>query len=88
MSREIKNAILEEIQIIGINKDTINASNNYITLNGEFEFNIGDEVTIITTNNTEPNRYKVISSDNSVADKIVDVGLSSFIVKFERLSLL
>jgi len=55
--------ILEEIQIIGINVNATVSNDNYITLNGEFEFNTGDEVTMITTNNTNPNRYKVITTE-------------------------
>jgi hypothetical protein len=38
--------ILEDIQVIGFTGSTL-SSENYLTLNGIFKFNIGDEVTII-----------------------------------------
>ena len=42
---------------------------NYIILNGKFEFNKGDEVTIITKDNTVPSRYKVLDTDTSITNE-------------------
>lgn len=61
--------ILEDIQIIGIN---INTSDSYVTLNGEFEFNIGDLIYIVSNDKAtytqfgtieQPKSYKVIFSE-------------------------
>ena len=38
--------ILEDVQVIGFTGSTV-SSENYLTLNGIFKFNIGDEITII-----------------------------------------
>ena len=54
--------ILEDIQIIDM-------ATNYIILNGKFEFNKGDEVTIITKDNTVPSRYKVLDTDTSITNE-------------------
>ena len=53
--------ILEDIQVIGI---TYNSDEDrYITLNGKFDFNIGDEINILNTfglSNSIEGQYKVI----------------------------
>jgi hypothetical protein len=57
--------ILEDIQIIGI-------SSNYITLNGEFNFKLGDDINILNTLGSTSNisgKYKVISSDVDTTNK-------------------
>jgi len=57
--------ILEDIQIIGISSD-------YITLNGEFNFKLGDDINILNTlgsTSSIPGKYKVISSDVDTINK-------------------
>jgi hypothetical protein len=57
--------ILEDIQIIGI-------SSNHITLNGEFNFKLGDDINILNTlgsTSSIPGKYKVISSDVDTINK-------------------
>ena len=57
--------ILDEIQLIGINSGTMslygNTFSNYLTLNGIFKFNIGDEFWII--DNNIGNTYSVLGSN-------------------------
>ena len=70
--------ILEDIQMIGYGNDGIGAY--YITLNGIFKFNIGDEFTIIDNNsnstvslvfgrNATPKTFKVLYKEEDTVNK-------------------
>ena len=70
--------ILEDIQMIGYGNDGIGAY--YITLNGIFKFNIGDEFTIIDNNsnstvslvfgrNSTPKTFKVLYKEEDTVNK-------------------
>lgn len=70
--------ILEDIQMIGYGNDGVGAY--YLTLNGIFKFNTGDEFTIIDNNsnspisatfgrNTSPKTYKVLYREEDVVNK-------------------
>lgn len=64
--------ILEDIQVIGIFYNTIKPVNSYITLNGEFYFNIGDSINILNTfglTNSIEGEYEVISCEVDSANK-------------------
>jgi len=64
---EWRGGILEDIQLIGINSATSslygNTFSNYITLNGIFKFNVGDEFWII--DNEVNNSYSPLGSNDS-----------------------
>ena len=70
--------ILEDIQLIGFGSDGPGAY--YLTLNGIFKFNIGDEFRIIDNNsgvsysttfgsNTSPKLYKILSREEDLVNK-------------------
>jgi hypothetical protein len=64
--------ILEDIQVIGITYNTITPVKSYITLNGEFDFNIGDEINILNTfglTNSIEGKYEVIDCEVDVNKK-------------------
>jgi len=64
--------ILEDIQIIGISYNSSVVVDSYITLNGEFSFNIGDEINILNTfgvTNSIEGRYKVIDFETDTINK-------------------
>ena len=77
--------ILEDIQIIGIN-----TSNNTIQLNGEFHFNIGDQIWVIDNNigntysvigsNSLPNKFRIadVFYGSGQTELIIDYNLSLF----------
>ena len=67
--------ILEDIQVIGINTDT-----NYITLNGEFHFNIGDDIIIGDMRGEEMTTFKtkIIHSNFSDGVTVILADLISF----------
>jgi hypothetical protein len=83
--------ILEEIQVTGVDKVyPANSSNNAIILNGDFRFNIGDEIWILDDergyayspigNNDSPKKYrinKVEELDNKKTRVYLNYNLSS-----------
>jgi hypothetical protein len=69
--------ILEDIQVIGI---TYNSDEDrYITLNGDFDFNIGDEINILNTfglTNSIEGQYDVIECEPDSINKITKLYIS------------
>jgi len=64
--------ILEDIQIIGISYNTSNPVDSYITLNGEFEFNISDDIHILNTFGTTSSiegKYELIKCKTDTINK-------------------
>lgn len=64
--------ILEDIQVIGIYYNVINPVNSYITLNGEFYYNIGDNINILNTfglTSSIEGVYEIINCEVDSANK-------------------
>jgi hypothetical protein len=86
--------ILEDIQVIGISSYSIILPDGntkikyYLTLNGEFDFNIGDDINILNTLNINSsdivNKYKIVDTEVDTSNKktkiYIDINVTNVIV--------
>lgn len=84
-SGEWHGGILEDIQVIGIN-----TSDNTLQLNGEFRFNIGDEIWII--DNNVGNTYSVMGSNSNprkfrIADTFIGITDTTLVINYDLSSI-